>query len=210
MGKRERIDWSKVEDLGKVPDGVIARRLGCDASVVWRARTKRKINSIYRDWDAVEDLGKTWDKDIAERLGVAEAGVCGARKVRNIPCYSPVSTCIVCGVTIRLRAPNHVTCGTTYCSRIARNAAYFFNLESMQELNPTLFKAYRETIKVSSERLGLRKKGIDWDNAPLGILSDAEIACQYGCSKPSVQSARRVRGIPPVGRPEKIERYSTL
>lgn len=41
-----------------------------------------------------------------------------------------------------------------------------------------------------------RVKGIDWDNQPLGMMSDTELAKKLGVSKATVQAARYKRGIP--------------
>jgi hypothetical protein len=40
------VDWDKVEDLGKVPDKVLAERLGCSVPAVYNARRLRKIPSV--------------------------------------------------------------------------------------------------------------------------------------------------------------------
>jgi hypothetical protein len=38
---------------------------------------------------------------------------------------------------------------------------------------------------------------IDWDTIPLGQMSDADIAVEYGLIRTTVAGARRARGIPP-------------
>ncbi len=42
-----------------------------------------------------------------------------------------------------------------------------------------------------------RNKGVDWDAAPLGEMSDGEIAKMYGVAQPVVCNARNRRGIAP-------------
>lgn len=98
---RKNIDWSAVEDLGYVPDRVIAERLGCREISVYYARKRLGIapypqknskKSYKIQWDLVSDLGKCTDEDLARRFGCTRAAVIHARKVRRIPAYAPVKT----------------------------------------------------------------------------------------------------------------------
>ena len=57
MAKKKGTKWDSVEDLGLVPDSVIAKRLGLTTSAVTQARNRRGIPSFTAsqpqiDWDA--------------------------------------------------------------------------------------------------------------------------------------------------------------
>lgn len=98
---QKKIDWNAVEDLGMVPDRVIAERLGCRENSVYYARKRLGIapypqktskKSYKIQWDCVFALGKCTDEDLARRLGCTRAAVIHARKVRGIPAYAPVKS----------------------------------------------------------------------------------------------------------------------
>ena len=78
-------DWDQVPDLGKVPDRVIADRLGCSLSAVHRQRKARGIPRHRPDWDSVaEDFGVVADCVIAKRLGCSNSTVGIERRRRGI------------------------------------------------------------------------------------------------------------------------------
>lgn len=70
MPTGQRVRWADVRDLGKVPDGVIAQRLGIHPRTVAVERTRRGIGRPPRgiDWSAVPELGKLPDALVAIRL----------------------------------------------------------------------------------------------------------------------------------------------
>lgn len=85
------IDWD-TQPLGRVSDHEIARRLGVCASVVQRARTKRKIKPLTGglvsapigiDWGE-QPLGEVSDHELARTLRVSHGSVWGARTRRGI------------------------------------------------------------------------------------------------------------------------------
>lgn len=84
MAHWNRIDWSKVEGLGKRSDQEIARELGVDPRHVARKRVElagvvRPSGTPARDWHAV-GIGKRTDADIARELGVSRQTVEQARR----------------------------------------------------------------------------------------------------------------------------------
>jgi len=84
-----------VEDLGKVPDRVIAERLGCSAAWIAKKRKEKGINPFRQhkvhvvtdpniNWDLVP-LGKKSDPQIGKELGVGGHVVLRKRRERKIP-----------------------------------------------------------------------------------------------------------------------------
>lgn len=47
--------------------------------------------------------------------------------------------------------------------------------------------------------MGRRNLGINWDEQPLGLVSDRRLAGMLGCSASTVGTARKERDIPPYG-----------
>jgi hypothetical protein len=92
LGGPKGIDWDAMDDLGKVPDGVIAQRLGITSAAVLSARKKRGIEAFGGqrtggkgiDWDSVSDLGSVPDAEIAQRLNISVAAVGSQRQRRGI------------------------------------------------------------------------------------------------------------------------------
>jgi hypothetical protein len=94
MTRPKDIDWSQVEDLGKIPDRIIAERFGCHKSVIGRIRyrlgipgcppSSREHRKSRINWDEIKDLGKISNCKIARRLGCSETLVRLACKARNI------------------------------------------------------------------------------------------------------------------------------
>lgn len=94
MVKSKDIDWSQVTDLGKASDRSIAKRLGCNKSVVDRKRrslgipgcppSSWKHRKSRINWDEVKDLGRISNSKIARRLGCSAALVRLACKARNV------------------------------------------------------------------------------------------------------------------------------
>lgn len=94
MTRPKDIDWSQVEDLGKVSDCSIAKRLKCNKNVVRDKRRKLGIsvcppsnwkqNKYHINWDEVDDLGEISPRQIAQRFGCSQALVRLACKARNI------------------------------------------------------------------------------------------------------------------------------
>lgn len=81
------IDWDCIQELGKVPDVELAKRLGVTSSAVGKARKRRGLDRLmpaYIDWEA-QPLGKVPDIELARRLGVSNAAVNSARRARAIP-----------------------------------------------------------------------------------------------------------------------------
>jgi DNA-binding CsgD family transcriptional regulator len=89
MSKKLDIDPNSIEDLGKVPDKVIAARLGCNPKWIHKVRKARGIPShasqfTHIDWDSVPDFLTGDISIIAERLGCSPLTVKDARS-RHIP-----------------------------------------------------------------------------------------------------------------------------
>lgn len=188
----DRLDWDTL--LTGEPDAVIAERIGCSGSTVWVARTKRgqindtverHINNQLRtsqiDWDA-QDLGSRSDLEIAAELEVQPNIV---RKQRN--------------------------------ARLILSAAE----QRRQELKPLLEQSdlgvesdafIAEKLGTSREKVGgFRRakgidsllgpkpnnghKGIDWDNQPLGLMTDEVLAKILGVGHSAVSNQRLSRSI---------------
>jgi len=88
--KYEPIDWKGIKDLGKVPDRVIADRLGVSHTTVGYHRRKLGAGA-YRGraidrYAAVSHLfGVLPDAQLARDLGVSKQAVMRERRVRGIP-----------------------------------------------------------------------------------------------------------------------------
>jgi Trp operon repressor len=93
---KKDIVWDEQLLLGKVPDRVIAEKLGVSVTTVCLARTRRGIPA-FKDprsntskknivWDK-QPLGRVSDRVIADKLGVSVSSVCLARTRRGIPAF---------------------------------------------------------------------------------------------------------------------------
>jgi hypothetical protein len=199
MTRPKDIDWDKVEDLGKVPDPIIAKRLGCGRASVLRARTIQGIAACepFPDWTRVSDLGKIWDSVIAKRLGIKIATVHSARKRLGISPYKETYTCICCGKTKETQQKNAHLCSEN-CGSALDRAVKILGADNRAELSIPLLQAHLKLTKNLKEYTGIGGQlGINWDAVTvLGKFSDAKIAQIIGCSRTTVKQARRRRGIP--------------
>lgn len=88
MAAARGINWDR-HPLGRVPDAVLARRLGVGRSAVQGARSVRGIPPVGKsarrgiNWD-VQPLGICTDREIADALGVSPRLVAKVRTHRGI------------------------------------------------------------------------------------------------------------------------------
>lgn len=208
MPKTLGIKWEDVEDLGQVPDRVIAERLGCGITAVYDARLKRGIPGARRkiDWEKVEDLGKTWDAKIARRLGTSHSVVAAARRKRGIPRYIGVIKCICCGKSYTTISYNTMVCSTP-CLNALEAARSALGRERAGDSDLAILAAYAYTLIKRKELLGFGSTAsIDWDSiGVLGELHDTEISELLGCGTNTVRKMRDERGIPAVRRRLRID-----
>lgn len=98
MAEKLNIDPDSIEDLGKVPDRVIAERLGCGAAWVRRKRSEKGISPFQPqkgrvttdpniNWDLIP-LGIKTDTQIGEELGMSYLMVSYYRKKRGISSFA--------------------------------------------------------------------------------------------------------------------------
>lgn len=92
-----RVDWDQVQDLGRIPDARLARRLGVSAAAVGEARRARGIpvhekrrnrrpEPLDAVWVKVDPLlGQMPDTDIARRYGLSAQQVRARRARLDIP-----------------------------------------------------------------------------------------------------------------------------
>lgn len=176
MAAPKRITWDEVDDLGKVSDPVIAKRLGVDRTQVFRARKRRGIPAFTQPikWDEVDDLGKVSDRVMAERLGVSNSSVHNARKIRGIPAASRGADVKLDGVGDLGKVPDRVIAERLGVER--RRLAEVRRKQGVPSFDPNYIK---------------------WDEVDdLGKVPDRVIAERLGVSRNMVYKARKRRGIP--------------
>lgn len=197
--RKSRINWDKIDDLGKTSCRKIAQRLGCSDTLVLLACNKRniKLKGKHINWKAIPDLGKIWDLTIAKRLGVAQTTVSSARRRLGIPPYRKVIACICCGKSYEAAKEKTLTCSRK-CHTLAHNTARYLLLDSAEGLSPSLVTAFKRTIDYQNQYVKFSShRGIDWDHvAILGVLTDREVARQLNCAPNTVACVRNKRGIP--------------
>ncbi len=181
--KIEEIDW-EVQPLGQFYDGYLAKKLGVSEIVVKEKRVELKIPPLGRyDWDNIP-LGKLPDGQIAALIGGTTGNVNLVRNKRGIPAFTPRSTINW----------DEQPLGQVTDTAIAKKLGVTVSCVSQHR--------YRRNIPVCKTKPGGKKAYIkaDWDNLPLGQISDKRIADDIGCSIATVQRRRRERGIPSYGK----------
>lgn len=166
-------DWDNIP-LGKEPDQVIAKRLGCSAKFVCTQRRKRGITR----WRPVPvdvtklPLGKKTDKAIAKSIGVHPTYITKARAKLGIKAFKRP----------KLGWADKAPLGQLPDRVIAKK-----------------FSVSVESVRRARKERGIppikRGNDIDWDKQPLGELSDCEIARRLEVSVGWVRNARLKRGI---------------
>ncbi len=76
--------------LGRISDGMLARRLGISKTTVWKRRRELNIPACYVGplkiaWTPtmLRDLGRLMDREFAERYGVSRSTAQGKRQEMN-------------------------------------------------------------------------------------------------------------------------------
>jgi len=183
-----KVDWDQEDDLGRVPDKVLAERHIVSASAVARARMRRGIPAfnpprIKRDidWDA-QPLGEVADQVIADDLGVDSTTVGKARRKLKIPSFY-----------VDWDDPEiNKHLGQVPDAKLAQ----------MVGVTPSTVAKARNRRGISASK---PKTKIDWDKEPLGKLTDADIARGLGVSPSLVTKNRIKRGIPRYTKPKPEE-----
>ena len=143
------------------------------------------------DWDAV-DLGKRSDNTIAQELGVSRNAVLKQRNNRGIPPYTGPRK--VKGGRPKKQYPidwDSVDLGQRSDYIIAKELGVSSAAVRSQRSNRGIPRAANPTGR------GIHRTDIDWDDQPLGEVSDAELARELGVSAPTVARHRRKRNIKP-------------
>lgn len=196
-----RIDWSKVLDVGIVPDSVIATRLKCNVSSVRAIRESRGLPIVRVVGEVTpelipilaEELKHTWSNAVALKYGISPSNTALLRRRLGIKTYSEQRTCF-CGNTFKAIRSNHIACSRKCRIRIA-SAERSLGLPTGTDIHPKLLRMYAQTTEFYNT-LGYGPKGIDWDSIEdLGKTPDLQIARRLGCDKSSVWFARKRRGI---------------
>lgn len=194
MARPKGINWNEVEDLGKIPDSIIAERLGCKEVSVRGGRKKLGIPKTPTRWDTAP-LGQNWDGCIAEQMGCKKINVTLARMSRKIPPYTELRTCSCCGESFRAVRNNHLCCSRR-CANRQRVAQRVLGFASADKPGQEVLDLYANVLKHEKAVLGDAHGTIDWDTVPdLGCVPDSQIAKRFGCSGENVSKVRRARGI---------------
>jgi hypothetical protein len=194
MAKPKGIKWEEIEDLGKVPDSVIAERLGCKEVSVRGGRKKLGIPKTPTRWDTAP-LGQNWDGCIAEQMGCKKINVTLARMARKIPPYTELRNCSCCGESFWAKRNNHLCCSRR-CANRQRVIQRALGVDTEERLDPGIFKLYQNVLRHSRTLSGDPRGTIEWDKVPdLGRVSDSQIAARLGCTTENVYKYRKARGI---------------
>ena len=177
-------DWSKIPELGQMPDTAVAKKYHSHPSTVQEARVKLGIPAFILhtiDWDTVP-LGEEHDRELAAELGVLPQTVRERRRRK--------------GLDLREPRPSTV------------RGIPWENVTALGKVPDALigirFDVSSVSVRQARVKLGIPpfyehygKKDIPWDEIPeLGQMPDAELAVIVGVSPSKVYKARQKRGIP--------------
>ncbi len=180
MSSSDPIDWS-AQPLGQCSDAELGRRLGVTREAVRQARQRRGV-SVYVAPEPVwhRELGQRSDTDIARDHGLAVPRVYQTRYRLGIERFP--STRIDWSRVALGDKPDH---------EVAADLGCLVADVSRARRRHGIPQRFAENAHAGS---GI-SLNIDWDQQPLGEMSDRDIARSLGCSAPSVLGARRKRGI---------------
>lgn len=172
------IDIDSIEDLGKVPDRVIAERLGSNVQCIGRIRRRKNIpphitTFVHINWDNVPDLLTTDASVIAKRLGCSEYTVKDIQRKRRHGFHRSSLT-----PRKRIDWNNVEDLGKMYDYKLAEKLGCGVS-----------------SVLNARKRLGIPAYKFDWDSIPLGEKRDGEIAKELRVPKSRVRYARVKRNI---------------
>jgi hypothetical protein len=193
MAVSKGIDWSKIEDLGKISDRIIAKRLGVHHTTVTYQRSVLGIPKFKRgiDWSNVLDLGEVYDIEIAKRLNCCIELVRKARTTLGIASHrknngkkkkerenkrTPLSV-------IKSRWDNIPLLGQIPDSILAKQLGCAYTTVGIQRRRRNI-PAYRKQTRWSTV-------------TDLGKIWDTELAKRFNVTLSAVTAARTRLGIPP-------------
>lgn len=196
MAVSKGIDWSEIEDLGKVSDKNIAKRLGINRTTVAYHRRVLGIPKLKKgiDWSNVLDLGKVYDIEIAKRLNCCVEHVRKARTTLGIASHRknngekkkerenkriPLSV-------IKSRWDNISLLGQIPDSILAKQLGCSYTTVGIQRRRRNI-PAYRKQTRWSTV-------------TDLGKIWDTELAKRFNVTLSAVTAARIRLGIPPYTR----------
>jgi hypothetical protein len=184
VGKSRR-DWSKIP-LGEKPDSVISRELGIPIGTIGGARRRLGIPRYAgTNWDEIP-LGQMSDREIANKHNLTVAAVGAARRKRGIPLFE---------------RGEHDSERFDWASlplgqKSDADIAAEHGLKASSVGSARRRRGIRAYVEPGKELPARAKRGIDWDDQPLGQMPDRLLQRKLGLkSSSSVTRARLYRGI---------------
>jgi superfamily II DNA or RNA helicase len=160
------------------------------AMVKYRTRVVAQTGPKGIDWDS-QPLGQISDAQLAKRIGISRAVVSAQRQKRGIPAF-----------VARPRPQvdwNNIDLAGRSTTQLAKDLGVSrWSVERARDSMgvPTPFPKMPPAPKATTPKLNPTHKGIQWDEQPLGQVTDRELASRNGVTEKTVRTARRSRGIP--------------